>query len=148
MISLYMAAHNTSEDDLLQVQARSMRKNFTPNERQTEFQLDTHELPKFLLRSIIKSRQTVFTRSFSYENSLRSTRRSAQNILKVRAPESKLIKQSMKYRGSILHNPMISAAVLPENVKTRNMEQIQRYNHKLKSSFIVNKSELIKFIFG
>ena len=90
----------------------------------------------------------VFKQSFLVWKSLRSTRRSAHNLLKVPAPNSKLIKQSEKYRGSILNDAMISAAVLPEIVNSWIYEQIQLYYHKLESSFILNSPELIKLLFA
>ena len=48
----------------------------------------------------------------------------------------------------MLPNAMISAAVLPEIVNAWNIEQIRLYYHKLKSSFILNNSELIKLLIG
>ena len=122
---------------------------FISIEISTVFQFHAFEILKFLIRSITQNHGKKYLNDLlCYENSLRSTRRSAQNLLKVPAPKSKPIKQSIKYRGSVLHNAMVSAAVLPENVVTRNSEQIQLYYHKRKSSFILNNGELIKLLLG
>ena len=71
---------------------------FISNENLTEFELYACELLKFLLRSITQLHAKEYLNDpFCHENSLRSTPRSAQNLLKFSAPKSVLIKQSIMY---------------------------------------------------
>ena len=67
--------------------------------------------------------------------------------LKFRHRIPKKIKLSIKYRGSVLYNEMSTASILPEDGSAWNFQLFQVFYRKLKTSFILNNTELIDLIF-
>ena len=67
--------------------------------------------------------------------------------LKFRHRNPRKIKQSIRYRRSVLYSALRTASILPEDLSAWNLRQLQVLYHKLQTSFILNDIELIDLIF-
>ena len=69
--------------------------------------------------------------------STRLTHRSNQKLAQTPPSKSKIIKQIIKYWGSVLYNALTTAAILPQDVNAFQTDSDLISSHK-KNSFILN----------
>ena len=117
----------------------------------TVHELCIYEGFKFLLKSLSNPHSENYLNSlFTFDNSIKRTRRSVKNLLKICKPKSqnpKSLNHSLTKRGTKLFNIFQENGIIPINSQSLNASQVLTVAHKLKYLYILGINELTNFIF-
>ena len=99
----------------------------------TVHELYIYECFKFLLRSLSNLHSENYLNSlFTFDNSIKRTRRSEKNLLKICKPKSRIENHSLTKRGTKLFNIFQENGIMPINSQSLNASQVLTVAHKLK----------------
>ena len=114
----------------------------------TVHELYIYEGLKFQLRSLSNPHSENYLNSlFIFDNSIKRTRRSVKNLLKICKLKSQIENHSLTKRGTKLLNIFQENGIIPINSQSLNASQVLTVAHKLKYLYILGNIELTNFIF-
>ena len=85
---------------------------------------------------------------FEFEANSHSTRSSNKPFLKIKLCRTKLKRNSIYFRSSRLYNTLLSADILPENVKSLSASQLSAFVHRFRDNFLIGNNDVINSVFG
>ena len=120
---------------------------FSKHELLSIYELHIYELLKFVLKAINNLHSQTYCNNLYTKKSHQVTRKGGLMLLKEPLCKQRIKYHSIASRGARLYNKLKSIGIISPELDNATSEEVTNFCHKLKSSYLVNNNELVKFIF-